>query len=150
MDWFYVHVIVNLAYYGNRWQTLIAGGLAFLGALWTVGKIREQIPQTAELEKTRRLREELAAKAVMPMALAELGQYGRDCINLLVSRVSGSGEPPFISSNLVAPRVPGGVIQPLQAVARNADPPIREQISILLSKLQLQNGYRGCTEAVHR
>jgi hypothetical protein len=124
----------------SNWQTLIAGILALVGAGWTVRLIRAQIRQTADMETNRRIREELAARAVLPMALAALGQYARDCIKILVIFVPGSGEQPAVTDSLAAPRIPEGVIGPLQAVARFAEPPIRNQISVLLAKLQLQEG----------
>jgi len=44
------------------WQTLLAGLLAFIGALWAVVYLYEQIRQTERTEIVRRTREENAIK----------------------------------------------------------------------------------------
>jgi hypothetical protein len=115
------------------------GLLALLGAWWTVRGIRGQIAQTAQLEKARHLREERAARAVLPMALSELAQYSMDCIRLLEPHVPSSGASPQIPPDMTAPRIPDAILEPMQACARFADPTVADQIQHLLGWLQIQH-----------
>ncbi len=123
----------------DHWQTLVAGVLALFGAGWTVWIINRQITQTAEQEKQRLQREEQAAKAVLPLALAELGQYAEDCIRLIAPYVPANGEPPEIPADFVVPRIPEGTIEPLRDCARYANAEVATQIRIMLGKLQVQH-----------
>jgi len=121
-----------------NWQTLIAGLLALIGAAWTVKQIRTQIEQANDLEENRRLREERAAKAVLPLALSEICQYARDCLHLLARYVPATDAVPDVRADVNVPRIPTNVIETLQACARFADEDIVNQIAGLLSKLQVQ------------
>jgi hypothetical protein len=47
------------------WQTLLAGSLAFIGALWTVLSIRAQINQAERQAGRVAKRDELASKAIL-------------------------------------------------------------------------------------
>lgn len=123
----------------NRWQTLVAGLLALLGAWWTVRGIRGQIAQTALLEKERHLREERAAKVVLPMAVSELTQYSVDCIKLLEPHVRSSGASRQVPPDMTAPRIPDAILEPMQASARFADPSVAAQIQQTLGWLQIQH-----------
>ncbi len=67
----------------DKYQTLIAGLLALLGAWWTVRKLSEQIRQTAIIETDRRERRNLAARTVMPAALSALIDYATSCLKFL-------------------------------------------------------------------
>lgn len=57
----------------DHWQTLIAGFIAFIGAIATVWVLLAQ----AHAERARKSR---AARALMPAALASVGDYARACI----------------------------------------------------------------------
>lgn len=124
----------------DRWQTLATGILALIGAGLTVWFIHRQIKQTAYMEKARLLREEQAAKAVLPLALAELAQYAEDCIRLIAPFIPPNGNPSALPTDFVVPRIPEGTIDPLRDCARYADPQIAEQIHTMLGKLQVQHG----------
>jgi hypothetical protein len=54
----------------NRYQTLIAGVFALVGAFLTVQAVRGQIQQADRLEEERRERESYAARAALPLALS--------------------------------------------------------------------------------
>jgi hypothetical protein len=53
----------------SRYQTLIGGLAAFVGAYLTVQAVRSQIQQADRLEDERRERESYAARAALPLAL---------------------------------------------------------------------------------
>jgi hypothetical protein len=120
------------------WQTLIAGILALLGAFLTVRVIRAQISQAGNSEEARRKRDELAARAVLPLALSQFTRYARDCIMLLVIYVPGHGSRPPVPNNLALPTLSPDVIRSLQESARYAGPGVVSQIASLLSKFQVQ------------
>jgi hypothetical protein len=86
----------------NRYQTLVAGALAFLGALLTVQGIKAQIKQASDVEKYRREREEIAARAKLLMALNVLSNYAETCIRELASlrAVNFTGHPRINGSSL--------------------------------------------------
>jgi len=123
----------------DHWQTLIAGVLALLGAGLTVWIVHRQIRQTTKSEEKRRLREEQAARAVLPLALSELAQYADDCIRLIAPHIPANGDPPEFPKDFVVPRIPEGTIEPLRDCARYADANIARQIHTMLGKLQVQH-----------
>jgi len=62
------------------WQTLLAGLIAFGGALWTVKTIRAQITQADSQEANRLRRRFQAVRASLPLALAAANEYSRAVI----------------------------------------------------------------------
>jgi hypothetical protein len=94
----------------NRYQTLVAGGLAFLGAWLTVQRISAQIKQAADAEDYRREREEIASRAKLLTALNILSNYAEDCIQQLGSLRSNGSPRLRIPSNFKLPRRPRDAI----------------------------------------
>jgi hypothetical protein len=137
--WLLAFFIAAPGFFSN-WQTLIAGLLALIGAGWTVRNIRRQIEQTDDLERKRQQRDERAARAALPLALNELTQYCDDCIRLLVRYVPAKrGESEIVEPTLSAPAVPDGIISTFQAIARNEDTGIANEVAGVLSRLQIQS-----------
>jgi hypothetical protein len=120
----------------SEWQTLIAGFLALVGAGWTVRGLRAQIRQTEQLGEDRRRREDLAARAVLPLALSDMSRYARDCIQLLSKYVTGGR--PIVPADLEWPQASSESIATFRDCARFADPRVATQIHDLLSTLQVQ------------
>jgi hypothetical protein len=104
-----------------------------------VSKIRDQIKQAADFERNRHIRDERAARVVLPMALSEVSQYAIDCIKLLLPFAPITGEGPQIEGGMTAPRIPDGILEPIQASARFADTNIAEEIGELVAWLQVQH-----------
>lgn len=125
--------------YLSEWQTLISGLLALVGAYLTVRGIRSQINQAYDLAEQARLREEQAAKAVMPLALSQLNQYAEDCIRLLDMHLSTSRNHCLIPNDKLAPRIPTDGIEALSKCARYADEDAVRKVAGLLGKLQVQH-----------
>lgn len=119
------------------WQNLLAGffaiGAAFVGGFF----IQQQVKQSERQEEKRRAMEERAAMAVLPLALSELIQYARDCIQLLSPYVD---DPPAstMSNSVEAPRIPENTTTALQLCARFAEPHNADKIAKALGKLQVQ------------
>ncbi len=63
-----------------RWQTLVTGIAALAGALLTVRMIERQVQQTDHLEQERVARKAIAARVLLPNALASLSDYAEECI----------------------------------------------------------------------
>jgi hypothetical protein len=80
-----VSATLCLEAWANRYQTLIAGGLAFFGALLTVRRISAQIKQASDAEEYRRDREEIASRAKLLTSLDMVSSYAEDCIRQLGS-----------------------------------------------------------------
>lgn len=124
----------------DKWQTLIAGVLALAGAMWTVYYIHRQIKQVDDLERVRRLREETAARAVLPLGLSQLVQYAIRCLQLIKYYSVRPGMPPGppLEEGIDIPVVSPDVIGTLQACVRFGDDRVVSQISTLLAMLQVQ------------
>jgi len=124
----------------DHWQTLIAGCLALTGAWLTVRKIRQQIDQANALEKDRLLREERAARIMLPMALSALQQYAIDCIKLLLPFApTSAAQSSEVHAGMTAPHIPANALEPIQTSAKFADDDIAEQIGGLVRWLQVQH-----------
>jgi hypothetical protein len=123
----------------DHWQTLVAGILALLGAGLTVWLIHRQIKQANDFERDRHIREERAARIVLPVALSAIAQYAIDCIQLLKPFAPVTGKGPQVPVGMTAPRIPDGILEPMQASARYADTPIAEEIGGTVAWLQAQH-----------
>lgn len=124
----------------ERWQTLVAGILALLGAWLTVIAIRRQIGQAEQLENQRNIREGRAARAVLPLALSELTQYSTDCIKIFeYCYLANLNTTHQIPEGLSTPRIPDGILEQLQACARFGDDEVASKIWELLAWLQIQH-----------
>jgi hypothetical protein len=91
----------------DRWQALIAGVLALVGAIGTVYFLYAQIRQAGDVDQARKSREELAAKTVLPLALSQLANYAGDCIRVL-AHYAPPAVPAIYFSRLIAES--GGLI----------------------------------------
>lgn len=70
------------------WQTLVGAVIALIAALWTIGVMRKQMKDETTRHNDAQRRKRLAARALMPDALSELGAYVRGC----AARLMGSAE----------------------------------------------------------
>jgi hypothetical protein len=69
----------------NRYQALAAGILATIAAYFTILNLRAQIKQSREVENDRRSRNQIAARALLPIALDALSNYCSNCVTELTS-----------------------------------------------------------------
>jgi hypothetical protein len=128
----------------DRWQTLIAGLLALGGAWLTVRGIRQQIAQVTQIEQDRRLREERAARAVLPLALNALFQYTIDCITQLQPFIKQRHRNQAMDITHMVPKIPQAIFEPLRTYAKFGDSAMADKIQHLLHALQIQH-YRLTT-----
>ncbi len=115
------------------WQTLIAGLLAFVGAIITVWIINKQIRQTYNIEETRRKRNERAARILLPSEFRRINSYAIKCMIILSSYIQE--ESPAKTSNAEAevPQIHDSVFGPLQEWTRHADDRTVSDITNFLS-----------------
>jgi hypothetical protein len=128
----------------DHWQTLLTGVLALVGAIATVFYIHRQIKQADDLENARRRREEIAARAVLPLALTRVVQYAIQCLRVIrdhSARPVMPGAP--LGPEMDIPTVQGDVVGALQACVRYGDERVVSQISTLLALLQVQRARLG-------
>jgi hypothetical protein len=133
MQYQFDYWLLKVAY---DWQTLIGGLLALFGAILTVRGINRQIGETKNEVEAAKKRDEFAAKAVLPLALSQLSQYGVDCIELVNPLITGQRRE--VDHGDETPPVPNDVIEVLQGSARFADDKNANRIAALLGKLQVQ------------
>jgi len=62
----------------ERFQSLIAGILALIGAIWTIRTITRQIRQTNDHEEERRRRKSFASRSALPLVLTNICDYARE------------------------------------------------------------------------
>lgn len=80
----------------------LIGAAGALFAAWLAWQaIMNQISQAEKLSESRRQREEIATRTVLPLALSDLSRYARESIQLLSKYVYG--ERPVVPPNLETP-----------------------------------------------
>lgn len=118
------------------WQNAY-GGIAAVVAAFIGGRyILRQIAEARTAAEELRLREERAARAVLPLALSQLSQYARDCIRMLEPLTVNNAAVP---ADLEAPRIPENTVLSLQVCARHADAFNADKIAKALGKLQINH-----------
>jgi hypothetical protein len=118
--------------------TLIGASVAICAAIVGGIFINKQIRYSERLAEEQRARAERAAKAVLPLALADLSQYARDCVRFLDTAIGPGTGDPRLPVDLQPPRVPENSVGPLQTCAQFADPENSDKIAKALGKLQIQ------------
>ncbi|MBL6948735.1 MAG: hypothetical protein ISR51_08665 [Rhodospirillales bacterium] len=120
----------------HDWQTLIAGLLALVAAIFTVLMIRRQINlQKSQIEEDRKRfsdnqrRKGLVARVHMPDALSELCTYSEGCLNFL--------RDPENVENL--PTAPDGAINTIKTAIEFVDPKPAEGLFDLVKHYQIHN-----------
>jgi hypothetical protein len=126
-----------LEFWFNRYQTFIAGVLAITGALATIRGVRAQIADATIREERRRSREELAARAVLPLALSSLIDYAETCLRGL--RVLTRVARPRAVTAVSFPALPQDIISPIRDCIRSAGPENVRGLADLLDWVQVQH-----------
>jgi hypothetical protein len=115
----------------------LIGAAGALFAAWLAWQaIMKQISQAETQSESRRQREEVASRTVLPLAVSDMSRYARDCIQLLSKYVYA--ERPVVPPNLETPQTSSETIGIFRDCARFADPEIASQIHALLSSVQVQ------------
>jgi hypothetical protein len=135
----------------EKWQMLLAGLLVLLAAFLGAMIIGRQIGRSRREAEEMWRKDEAAMRAVLPLAVAELGRYAADCIRLLHVYVANGNSPPVLPPDISAPRIPSQIAPALLASVRLArEPAIVTQVEALLGKLLLQHSRLEGMLARHR
>jgi hypothetical protein len=121
-----------------RWQTLIAGGIALLGAYITIVALQQQ----ARDERARKSR---AARALLPAALASVDDYAVACVRWL-REASGPArraerQPQVIAEIILDPfpRFEAAATATLRDCVEHVDEEPAKRLADLMSKIQVQS-----------
>lgn len=137
MDWLY------------KWQTLVAGLLALLGAIATVAIINKQISQVDKLAAAARYRELLAARCMLPVTLSRICEYATQCVEVLKPFYVADEDAELVRGAFDAPPIPRDDLSSLQACIRHGDTELQNAIADLLSEIQVQSArLRGFSSAM--
>ncbi len=114
-----------------EWQTLIAGLIALVAAMWTIRTMRRQALDEDGRHKDLMRRKKMAARARMPDALSEVSRYVKEmgCHLLLAGSEGAIGKKP-------SPPIAG--INSLQQVIEHIDNEAAERTFELVSWYQVQ------------
>ena len=122
-----------------NYQTFVAGVLALGGAAWTVIAIRAQIKQSDRQENERRFRRNLAARAMMPAALAEICRYSEASVRILRSILPSPSETLFTGEIPEVPQLPAQALFTLKESIEFGNEEVAHNIADLTSFLQVQH-----------
>lgn len=142
---------MNLIIVLYEWQTLVAGLLALGAAWWTVKHLKEQINlQREALEDDKRryedsqLKKQLAARAALPDALADIYRYGVKCAeyysNLLLTHAGIETVP---DSCTQLPEPPYEATIPIKTSIEYLDPLSIKRMTELTNWFQILNARHG-------
>ncbi len=120
----------------DKWQTLIAGVLALVGAYWAVIGIRQQIEFSERQERERLQREHNAVRATLPLTLSGLIEPLRSMLLALHTAREGVRAQGF-TTDFDPPAVPAQYVTELQAVIATTDQKdVIEPISEIIREIQ--------------
>lgn len=119
----------------EEWQTLIAGGIAFVGAWLTVREIRRQMAQAEGVERDRRDREHFAARALLPLGLSDISHYSMRSAAEVAKALNSPDDTPDFS----LPELPSQSVSVVRECIALTDPEHARQMAELLGQLQVQN-----------
>ncbi len=122
----------------ERWDTIIVGILSCLVTLGTVGAVYAQIVQARELEEARETRANLAARAAISAPLSNLLEYEKKCIAILLGITINRHDRRIEHQTIEFPGYPANDVPYLVDCIRTADSRSADQLSGVVSKLQIQ------------
>lgn len=125
----------------KNYQSLIGALLALGGALLTVIIIAIQIQSAQQAEVQRKHDKLRAAKAVLPLALAEISEYAKTNLQILLPLLplldDKDGIPQYPSSQLQFVDIPTGTLQILRDCIEASGAENGEALSELPAKMQI-------------
>ncbi|WP_322885434.1 hypothetical protein U8C32_08565 [Sinorhizobium medicae] len=139
-------VILSIRWLGglswiNEYQTLLTGIAAVVAAFISVAHIRQQIDQTAQIERDRIEGRKFSARAMLPLALSKICQYAEESgqvVHLLMRHVQ---EEQVVIPNPrpVIPTIPEEALTVLRDLVEHSSQSERRYYFKLISALQVQN-----------
>ncbi|TRL31985.1 hypothetical protein FM996_13020 [Methylosinus sporium] len=114
------------------WVTAIGVIAAAFFVVW-------QQHMIAKREAEQRSRKSVAARAVMPAALAEICQYAQKCGHILKDIYPRTADHCLLAGSFCIPEFPSDAIKVLRDCIEHADKPHIEPIAGCIKRLQVQN-----------
>jgi hypothetical protein len=114
------------------WFTVIGVIAAAFFMVWQQHKISQR-------EAEQRRRKGVAARAVMPAALAEISEYAQNCVHLLAELYPRTTEYTLLASSFPVPQFPSDPIKVLRDCIEHADEADIEPMVSCIQRLQIQN-----------
>lgn len=121
----------------HEWDTLIVGLLAVVGATFSIRAVRQQITQVEAHRRDDLQRENVAARAALPVALSALTRYAKGCADELLPATK-LDQNQLAARQFSFPTVPDQIIPVVRDCVRFADGGKRDELADLLSELQVQ------------
>ncbi len=136
--------IIELAPWSvEKYDGLLAAFLALVGAIFTVLMISNQISQSERHFRHMRNRRLLAARAVLPHTLTMLNDYAEGAVKYSIDLYRHHFSIEELTKGEafkgMVPAIPTGSIEALKDCIEYADEKTAENLSLLLSWLQIQN-----------
>jgi hypothetical protein len=123
----------------ERWQTLIAGGLAIVAAFIGGAHIMRQIAASERQETARTLAKFNASRAVLPLTLSYVSAYGHSsakALGLIYAQRVGEDVPSHFDMPEF-PQLPKDALFQLRDIVEFGAAQIGEAVATLLAKIQV-------------
>ncbi len=127
----------------ERWQTLLAGVLALIGAAAGAYFLHRQIRQNWSIEDKRRVRKRAALRATGPLALASISEYAIACVPPLKDLHQQCKGQRLAASTIRVPSIPSVPTESITFLSdfiEYSEPGETDLIEQLLREIQVQSG----------
>jgi hypothetical protein len=123
----------------DRWQTLVAGGLALLAALHGASLLHRQIQQADLHEADRLSRRALAVRSAAPLVLSSLVEWSVASARALIALVPHNADhmDAVDASRFEAAEFPDGLVSDLRELVETQPPNVQTAVADLLSAIQV-------------
>jgi hypothetical protein len=128
------------------WQTQTGAAFAVAAALIGASVVLHQTATTRRLEETRRERRAAALRAVLPMALTELGDYAVRCAEISATLLTQPNGERIEDPGLRFPPLPAGLVDRLTELIEASEPDHARPLIVLLRRVQIQHARLRETE----
>jgi hypothetical protein len=136
-------LIVAYGYSGHlnwleRWQTLVAGGVAVVAAIGSIAAVNSQTRTAEKAEASRHTRKVASARVAIAAPLSVITELQRSLLREFSDYLSSNIESPAFLGVLSTPAVSNELLSQLIPAIENSDSPASEDIAELVAELQVQ------------
>jgi len=133
----------------KHWQTLVTGVLATIAAIATVHGIHLQIAQSEDAQKLASKKRNFVSRALITQPLSEICQIQRDLAAHFANMLN-TPRPLRQNTSYTAPPVDFEAIEYLAKCIEDADDRAANDLSVLISDIQVQQARLRPLDAEHR
>lgn len=121
----------------KEWETLVAGFMSVMAAVWAGYLLHKQINQTEKLENQRQTRKYIAAKSVLPLALMRLSKYSRENVHAL-ARTYGTAQNGAEAESLAIGEVPDDVMKTIEVMIEHTPHAnVAARLAAMIAQIQM-------------